>query len=412
MSEPTHQPEADGQATYSMAQPHNPVSLEQLQQLAHQAQQLQDGTATILPLGPTMPIEAHQFSQAAINGHDLAPGGAPLSTAELLRHVGMASGQAGASQHMDVSGRVPQAVAPQWAGTSQLQDLVSRMNVPGGYSLQGGELVQGSTGAPQVNLSDFQAVANAYAAEIPQQQLYQAAADVPVSSQAQGIPAPSENHDDSAAVPPPSDPQTDASALYKPPVASLEGIVHDSVHKDGMSVLGVPPPVQQQEQPPPPHVQIIGDGQNTVLAAKILTESDVKHSRAILPRIAVENNLPFLLGYRTYGLILPDPEGRRWEFTIKSWANGRADRTPGERKKDRRVYVVEQMANFLAKNKLVVGDVIGFVVVDGAISIHCVYSFITIYQIKFCMGNFHLPVCEAWFDCVQVTCKCTAKHMN
>lgn len=321
MSEPTHQPEADGQATYSMAQPHNPVSLEQLQQLAHQAQQLQDGTAAILPLGQTMPIEGHQFGQAALNGHDLSPGGAPLSTAELLRHVGMASGQ-------------------------------------------------GSTGAPQVNLSDFQAVANAYAAEIPQQQLYQASGDVPIASQAQSIPAPSENHDDSAAVPPPADSQADASALYKPPVSGLEGIVHDAVHKDGMSVLGVPPPVQQQEQPPPP-AQIIGDGQNTVLAAKILTESDVKHSRAILPRIAVENNLPFLLGYRTYGLVLPDPEGRRWEFTIKSWANGRADRTPGERKKDRRVYVVEQMANFLAKNKLVVGDVIGFVVVDGHLQVHC-----------------------------------------
>lgn len=231
-------------------------------------------------------------------------------------------------------------------------------------------ILQGTAGAPQVNLSDFQAVANAYA-DISQQPLYQAAGDASVVPQAQAIPAPSENHDDSAAVPPPSDSQPDPSTLYKPPVASLEGIVHDPGHKDGLSVLGVPPPVQQQEQPPPPQAPIIGDGQNTVLAAKILTESDVKHSRAILPRIAVENNLPFLLGYRTYGLILPDLEGRRWEFTIKSWANGRADRTPGERKKDRRVYVVEQMANFLAKNKLVVGDVIGFVVVDGVLHSLC-----------------------------------------
>lgn len=231
--------------------------------------------------------------------------------------------------------------------------------------------MQASTGAPHVNLSDFQAAASAYASDIPPQQLYQSPGDMPVGSQAQGIPAPSEAHDDGAAVPPPTDSQNDASALYKPSVTGLEGIVHDTVHKDGLSVLGVPPPVQQQDQPPAASAQIIGDGQNTVLAAKILTESDVKHSRAILPRIAVENNLPFLLGYRTYGLVLPDPEGRRWEFTIKSWANGRADRTPGERKKDRRVYVVEQMASFLSKNKLVVGDVIGFVVVDGATPCAC-----------------------------------------
>jgi hypothetical protein len=115
------------------------------------------------------------------------------------------------------------------------------------------------------------------------------------------------------------------------------------------------------------HAPGVIDSSMVVLAAKILTESDVKHSRAILPRIAVENNLPFLLGFRTYGLILPDPQGNQWEFTIKSWANGRADRAISERRKDRRVYVVEQMSSYLAKHKLVVGDVIGFVVVDGVL---------------------------------------------
>lgn len=106
MSEPTH-PDAEVPAPYSMAQPHNPVSLEQLQQLAHHAQQLQDGNAGMLPLGQTMPTDAHQFGQAGINGHELAQGGATLSTAELLRHVGMASGQARTSHSMNIDVIVP-----------------------------------------------------------------------------------------------------------------------------------------------------------------------------------------------------------------------------------------------------------------------------------------------------------------
>jgi hypothetical protein len=105
-----------------------------------------------------------------------------------------------------------------------------------------------------------------------------------------------------------------------------------------------------------------------VLAAKTLTGSDVKHSRAILPRVAVENNLPFLVGFRTYGLYLPDEEGHQWEFIIKSWANGRTDKTgQKDRRKERRVYVIEQMSNYLSKHRLSVGDVVGIVCVDGMI---------------------------------------------
>jgi hypothetical protein len=115
-------------------------------------------------------------------------------------------------------------------------------------------------------------------------------------------------------------------------------------------------------------------GQNAplVLAAKVLTESDIKQSRAILPRIAVESNLPFLLGYRTFGLVMADAAGIQWEFTVKSWANGRADRAQSERKKDRRVYVVEQMARYLTSHQLGVGDVIGIVAVNGVpLWTHC-----------------------------------------
>ena len=62
-------------------------------------------------------------------------------------------------------------------------------------------------------------------------------------------------------------------------------------------------------------------------------------------------------------MYLPDEEGASWEFVVKSWANGRSDKTP--RRKDRRVYVVEQMASFLAKHHLNVGDVVGIVHVNG-----------------------------------------------
>lgn len=155
---------------------------------------------------------------------------------------------------------------------------------------------------------------------------------------------------------------------------------------------GVPPavpqavhPGAQQDSAQPvqdmgiaPQVPQLSAGKGTVLAAKMLTESDVKHSRAILPRVAVENNLPFLLGYRTFGMYLPDEEGSSWEFVVKSWANGRSDKIgTAHRRKDRRVYVVEHMASFLARHHLNVGDVVGIVHVNGAQSIacpHCAYA--------------------------------------
>ena len=139
-----------------------------------------------------------------------------------------------------------------------------------------------------------------------------------------------------------------------------------------------PPPVPAPQQHPAPPIGLPAAAgpqrpsiECTVLAAKQLTESDVKHSRAILPRVAVENNLNFIPGYRTFGLLLPDHNGQEWEFVIKSWANGRSDKAAAARRKDRRVYVVEQLAPYLAQYRLSVGDLIGIVVYDGAPPLPC-----------------------------------------
>ena len=142
-------------------------------------------------------------------------------------------------------------------------------------------------------------------------------------------------------------------------LASMRPHVQATQPKRSLSSLDI----QQTQQPP---AQTLPQGKGTVLAAKVLTESDVKHSRAILPRVAVENNLPFLLGYRTFGIFIPDDTGGQWEFVVKSWANGRADKTGQTvKRKDRRVYVVEQMSKYLTKHRLGVGDIVGFVHVEG-----------------------------------------------
>lgn len=46
-----------------------------------------------------------------------------------------------------------------------------------------------------------------------------------------------------------------------------------------------------------------------VLVAKCLTNSDASSGRIILPRVAVETNLPFVLGYRHYALPVRDCRG-------------------------------------------------------------------------------------------------------
>ncbi|KAL4550630.1 hypothetical protein Ndes2526B_g08745 [Nannochloris sp. 'desiccata'] len=87
-----------------------------------------------------------------------------------------------------------------------------------------------------------------------------------------------------------------------------------------------------------------------VLVAKCLTNSDASSGRIILPRVAVEANLPFVTAYRHYALAVRDSTGRRYEFVIKSWANGT---------EHRRVFVLEQASEFLRAHNVGVGDTVG-----------------------------------------------------
>lgn len=116
----------------------------------------------------------------------------------------------------------------------------------------------------------------------------------------------------------------------------------------------------------------------TVLAAKKLTASDIKNSRAILPRLAIENNMPFVMAYRAYGLCLPDDRGQEWDVVIKSWANGRSDfASPHQKRRlDRRVFVLEGIAPFLAAHGLTVGSIFGIVVVNGELFLNRYHNFV------------------------------------
>ena len=87
-----------------------------------------------------------------------------------------------------------------------------------------------------------------------------------------------------------------------------------------------------------------------LLVAKTLTNSDASSGRIILPRVAVEANLPFVTGYRHYSLSVRDTNGRRYEFVIKSWANGT---------EHRRVFVLEQVAEYMRTHRIGVGDTVG-----------------------------------------------------
>lgn len=62
------------------------------------------------------------------------------------------------------------------------------------------------------------------------------------------------------------------------------------------------------------------------------------------------NNVPWRLVRRSYSLPVKDREGRAWEFVIKSWANGT---------EHRRVYVLEQVSEYIRHNHLREGDSIG-----------------------------------------------------
>eukprot|EP00884_Botryococcus_braunii_P011055 jgi/Botrbrau1/19951/Bobra.0059s0067.2 len=87
-----------------------------------------------------------------------------------------------------------------------------------------------------------------------------------------------------------------------------------------------------------------------VLVAKTLTPSDT-NGRIILPRVAVEANLPFVKGYRQFSLKVKDPRGgTEREIVIKSWANGN---------ENRRVYVLDQAVEYMRQYNLRENDCIG-----------------------------------------------------
>lgn len=85
-----------------------------------------------------------------------------------------------------------------------------------------------------------------------------------------------------------------------------------------------PPPAQPAAQPGRPEAAQPAAAPRcragrTVLVAKALTNSDAGSGRVILPRLAVESNLPFVVGYRHYALSCRDDAGRVHALTIKSW---------------------------------------------------------------------------------------------
>jgi hypothetical protein len=88
----------------------------------------------------------------------------------------------------------------------------------------------------------------------------------------------------------------------------------------------------------------------SVLVTKCLTNSDASSGRIILPRVAVETNLPFVTGCRHYTLNVKDLNGKRYDFVVKSWANGT---------EHRRVFVLEQVGKFLKAYGVGVGDTVG-----------------------------------------------------
>lgn len=89
-----------------------------------------------------------------------------------------------------------------------------------------------------------------------------------------------------------------------------------------------------------------------VLVAKILTKSDAKAKRIILPRVVVEANLPNVANQNNATLRVQEQDGRKWTFVVKSWSNGESCKP---------VYVLEQVSDYLRAHKLSAGDAVGLV---------------------------------------------------
>ena len=56
--------------------------------------------------------------------------------------------------------------------------------------------------------------------------------------------------------------------------------------------------------------------------AKVLTKSDAKTKRIILPCQAVEKNLPDAVGASSFPITVTDAQQKKWEFMIRTWSNG------------------------------------------------------------------------------------------
>jgi hypothetical protein len=86
-----------------------------------------------------------------------------------------------------------------------------------------------------------------------------------------------------------------------------------------------------------------------ILVAKVLTKSDANSKRVILPRIAVETNLPQLNSAPHFHFSATDPKGAAWPLVIKAWANGSNPKP---------VYVMEMIGDVLKQYKLTIGDAV------------------------------------------------------
>lgn len=87
-----------------------------------------------------------------------------------------------------------------------------------------------------------------------------------------------------------------------------------------------------------------------MLVAKVLTKSDATSKRIILPRIAVEANLPQLAAADVFHFSAADASGRSWELVIKAWANGSNPRP---------VFVMEGVQELMKVHGLGAGDAFG-----------------------------------------------------
>lgn len=91
-----------------------------------------------------------------------------------------------------------------------------------------------------------------------------------------------------------------------------------------------------------------------VIVAKALTRSDASTRRVILPRIAVEANLPEAIAVMPPGGSFPlnavDKHGRLWDLVLQAWSNGHNPKP---------VYVLEHVSEYMKMYGLREGDIIG-----------------------------------------------------